>query len=322
MVGGYDFSKSQFNRAVQAVRQPGSVFKPIIYATAINEGFSPASIVIDSPIIFKEKDHAFEKWKPVNFEKIFYGPTPLRTALAHSRNIVTVKLLQQVGIHSAIQMARNLGISSHLEGNLSIALGSSGVTLHELASAYSAFANHGVRVEPQGIRHIINRNGETLFTERRVESQPLSSGVAYMITSLLQSVVEDGTAKKVQSLKRPVAGKTGTTNNYKDAWFMGYTPELLTGVWVGKDKDEPLGVNETGSRTAIPIWLQYMRKVLAGTPIQNFPVSEEIVFAKINPKSGKLTNFDDPNGHFEVFLTSQLPEEHLDPVEIKVDDTF
>jgi penicillin-binding protein 1A len=322
MVGGYDFSKSQFNRAVQAVRQPGSVFKPIIYATAINKGFSPASIIIDSPIIFKEKDHAFEKWKPVNFEKIFYGPTPLRTALAHSRNIVTVKLLQQVGIHSAIQMAQNLGISSHLEKNLSIALGSSGVTLYELASVYSTFANQGVRVEPQGIRHIINRNGETLLTERRVESQPLSSGVAYVITSLLQSVVEEGTAKKIQALKRPAAGKTGTTNNYKDAWFMGYTPELLTGVWVGKDKDEPLGVNETGSRTAIPIWLQYMKKVLAGTPIQNFPVSEEIVFSKINSKSGKLTNSDDPDGRFEVFLTSQLPEEHLDSEEIKVKDTF
>jgi penicillin-binding protein 1A len=322
MVGGYDFSKSQFNRAVQAVRQPGSVFKPIIYATAINEGFSPASIIIDSPIIFKEKDHAFEKWKPVNFEKIFYGPTPLRTALAHSRNIVTVKLLQQVGIHSAIQMAQDLGISSHLEKNLSIALGSSGVTLYELASAYSAFANQGVRVEPQGIRHIINRNGETLLTERRVESRPFSRGVAYIITSLLQSVVEEGTAKKIQSLKRPVAGKTGTTNNYKDAWFMGYTPELLTGVWVGKDKDESLGVNETGSRTAIPIWSQYMSRVLTGTPIQNFPVSEEIVFAKINPKSGKLTSSDDSSGHFEVFLTNQLPEEHLGSEEIKVDSTF
>ena len=322
MVGGYDFSKSQFNRAVQAVRQPGSVFKPIIYATAINEGFSPASIIIDSPIIFKEKDHAFEKWKPVNFEKIFYGPTPLRTALAHSRNIVTVKLLQQVGIHSAIQMARNLGISSHLESNLSIALGSSGVTLYELASAYSTFANQGTRVEPQGIRYIINRDGETLFTGRRVESQPLSSGVAYMVTNLLQSVIEEGTAKKIQSLKRAAAGKTGTTDNYKDAWFMGYTPELLTGVWVGKDKGEPLGVNETGSRTAIPIWLQYMRKVLAGAPIQNFSVSEEIVFTKINPKSGKLTNSDDPEGRFEVFLTNQLPEEHLDSEEIKVGNTF
>jgi penicillin-binding protein 1A len=143
-----------------------------------------------------------------------------------------------------------------------------------------------------------------------------------MITSLLQSVVEEGTAKKIQSLKRPAAGKTGTTNNYKDAWFMGYTPELLTGVWVGKDKDESLGVNETGSRTAIPIWLQYMRKALAGAPIQNFPVSEEIVFAKTNPKSGKLTNSDDPDGHFEAFLTSQLPEEHLDSEEIKVEDTF
>ncbi|KMP10337.1 hypothetical protein UZ36_07945 [Candidatus Nitromaritima sp. SCGC AAA799-C22] len=322
MVGGYDFSKSQFNRAVQAIRQPGSVFKPIIYSAAINEGFSPASIIIDSPIIFKEKDHSFDKWKPVNFEEKFYGPTPLRTALAHSRNIVTVKLLQQIGIHNAIQMARNLGISSNLEGNLSIALGSSGVTLYELISAYSTFANQGIRIEPQGIRYIVNRNGETVFTGNRAESQPISSGIAYTITSLLQSVVEEGTARKIRALKRPVAGKTGTTNNYVDAWFIGYTPELLTGVWVGNDKDESLGVNETGSRAAIPIWLDYMKKALAGTPVSNFPVSDEIVFAKINSESGKLTDSDDAESRFEIFLKDRLPEKHSVSPEIKTENTF
>ena len=322
LIGGYDFSKSQFNRAVQAIRQPGSVFKPIIYATAINEGFSPASIIIDSPIIFKEKDHSFEKWKPVNFEEKFYGPTPLRTALAHSRNIVTVKLLQQIGTHSAIQMARNLGISSRLESNLSIALGSSGVTLFELVSAYSTFANQGTRVEPQGIRYIMNRNGEILFTAKRKETQPISSGVAQIITSLLQSVVQEGTAKKVRSLGRPTAGKTGTTNNYVDAWFLGYTPKLLTGVWVGNDKDEPLGRNETGSRAAIPIWLEYMMGALANTPVYNFPVSNETVFTKVNPESGKLTSSEDPEGHFELFLKHQLPDKHTISSEIKAENTF
>lgn len=322
MIGGYDFSKSQFNRAVQAIRQPGSVFKPIVYAAAISKGFSPGSIIIDSPVIFKEKDHSFEKWKPVNFEEKFYGPTPLRTALAHSRNIVTVKLLQKIGTRSVIQMAKNLGINSRMENNLSIALGSSGVSLYELVSAYSPFANHGKRIEPQGIRYIVNRNGKTLFTESRKESQPISSGMANIITSLLRSVVEEGTAKKVRSLGRPTAGKTGTTNNYVDAWFLGYTPKLLTGVWVGKDNDEPLGVNETGSRTAIPIWLEYMKGALANTPAYNFPVSPEAVFLKVNPKSGNLTNSNDPEGHFEIFLKDYLPDRHTESAEIITDNTF
>ncbi len=285
LIGGYDFSKSQFNRAIQAVRQPGSVFKPIVYATAFSKGYSPASIIIDSPIIFKEKDHAFDKWKPVNFEKKFYGPTPLRKALAHSRNIVTVKLLQKIGTRSVIQMAKNLGIKSRLENNLSIGLGSSGITLQELVSAYSSFANSGIRVEPQSIRYVENRNGKILYKNNQKQTQPITSGVAQMITSLLQSVVQEGTAKKVRSLNRPTAGKTGTTNNYIDAWFLGFTPKLITGVWVGKDNVEPLGRNETGSRTAIPIWLDYMKGALLNEPIHNFPVSPETIYAKINPQT-------------------------------------
>ncbi len=319
MIGGYDFSKSQFNRSVQAIRQPGSVFKPIVYAAAISKGFSPASIIIDSPIIFKEKDHSFDKWKPVNFEKKFYGPTPLRKALAHSRNIVTVKLLQKIGTRSVIKMARNLGINSRLENNLSIGLGSSGVTLHELVSAYSAFANHGIRVESQGIRYIENRDGEILFKENQIKTQPISSGMARIITSLLESVVQRGTAKKVRSLGRPTAGKTGTTNNYIDAWFLGYTPKLLTGVWVGKDNVDPLGKNETGSRTAIPIWLDYMKSALSETPIFNFPVTTETVFAKINPDTGRLTGSEDPKGYFEIFLKDNLPNKQNSQPEIMID---
>ncbi len=309
MVGGYDFTKSQFNRAVQAIRQPGSAFKPIIYAAAIEQGFNPASIIIDSPIIFKEKEDAFDKWKPVNFEEKFYGPTPLRTALTHSRNVVTVKLLQNIGVERAIQMARNLGISSRMSKNLSIALGSSGVTLFELTSAYSTFANMGQRINPIAVRLIENREGEVLYTAQPNITQPISSGVAYTITSLLQSVVESGTGKKVKVLNRPVAAKTGTTNNYVDAWFIGYTPEVVTGVWVGKDEDEPLGVNETGSRAAIPIWLDYMQKTLEGVPVRNFPVSDEIVFMKINPESGKGAHFEEAGAKFEIFIDNKIPEE-------------
>ena len=322
MIGGYDFSRSQFNRAVQAVRQPGSVFKPIVYATAIEKGFSPASIIIDSPIIFKEKDHSFDKWKPVNFENKFYGPTPLRKALAHSRNIVTVKLLQKIGTSSVIKMARNLGIKSRMENNLSIGLGSSGVTLQELVSAYSAFANHGIKVESKGIRYVENRNGKVLFKESQNKTQPISNGIASVITSLLQSVVKEGTAKKVRALERPTAGKTGTTNNYIDAWFLGYTPKLLTGVWVGKDDVEPLGKNETGSRAALPIWLEYMKRALKGTPIHNFRTTYETVFTKINPDTGNLTDAEDPKGYFEIFLKDKLPAKQNNATKVLIDKAF
>ena len=315
MVGGYNFSKSQFNRTVQAIRQPGSAFKPIIYASAIKEGFTPANIVIDSPIIFKEKVNAFDQWKPVNFEKKFYGPTSLRTALTHSRNIVTVKLLQKIGVGRAIQMARDLGISSPIANNLSIALGSSGVTLLDLTSAYSSFANQGERVSPTAVRLIENRKGELLYAAQPQVSNPISSGLAYTITSLMQSVVQNGTAKKVKVLNRPIAAKTGTTNNNIDAWFIGFSPEIVTGVWVGKDNYEPLGINETGSRAAIPIWLQYMKYVLRDTPKLNFPIPRDVVFTKINPETGDKANFAAPGSRFEVFMENFDEEVYEDELE-------
>jgi len=322
MIGGYDFAKSEFNRAVQAIRQPGSAFKPIIYAAAIKDGYSPSSIIIDSPIIFKEKENAFDKWKPVNFEEKFYGPTSLRTALTHSRNVVTVKLMQSIGIKGTINLAKSLGITSNMEPNLSISLGSSGLTLYQLTSAYSAFANNGTLIKPSAIRNIQNRKGEILYTSSPEITQPISSGTAYTVTSLLQSVVEHGTGKKVKALNRPVAGKTGTTNNYVDAWFMGYTPELVTGVWVGKDKDESLGRNETGSRAAIPIWLQFMQEALANTPITNFEVPSEVQFLRIQPESGEPAVFEEPGSKFELFLQDYLPESEQAFPEIALEDTL
>ena len=322
MVGGYDFQKSQFNRSVQAIRQPGSAFKPIIYAAAINEGYSPSSIIIDSPIIFKEKQDAFDKWKPVNFEEKFYGPTSLREALAHSRNVVTVKLMQKIGIKSTIRLAKSLGISSKLEENLSISLGSSGMTLYDLVSAYSAFANMGNRIKPTVIRSIKSRREEVLFSSIPEITQPISPGTAHIITSLMESVVKNGTAKKVKALKRPVAGKTGTTNNYVDAWFMGYTPDLVTGVWVGKDKDEPLGRNETGSRAAIPIWLQFMQEALANKPIINFPVPSDIQFLKVQSKSGEPAKFGDIDSNFEIFSQEFLPKKEQPFTSIFQEENF
>ena len=323
MVGGYDFSKSQFNRATQAIRQPGSAFKPIIFATAIQDGFNPASIIIDSPIIFKEKEDTFGKWKPVNFEKKFYGPTSLRTALTHSRNVVTIKLLQSTGVPKAIQMARRLGITTQLSNNLSIALGSSGVTLYELVSAYAIFANQGVRLPPGPIRYIKDRNDEILYTYEPVGETVISSGMAYMITSLMESVVQHGTAHIIkETLNRPIAGKTGTTNDYNDAWFIGFSPDLVTGVWVGKDEDESLGVNETGTRTAIPIWLKYMQEALKDVPIKSFPIPNDVTYVKVNQKTGEETTFDDPDGRFEIFLNENLPEKSTSAINPLEENTF
>ena len=323
MVGGYDFSKSQFNRATQAVRQPGSAFKPIIFATAIEDGFTPASIIIDSPVIFKEKEDTFGKWKPVNFEKKFYGPTSVRTALTHSRNVVTIKLLQNTGVPKAIQMARRLGITTDLSNNLSIALGSSGVTLYELVSAYSIFANQGVRLPPVPIRYIKDRDDEVLYTYEPMGEPVISTGMAFMVTSLMESVVQHGTAHIIyETLNRPIAGKTGTTNDYNDAWFIGFSPELATGVWVGKDEDASLGVNETGTRTAIPIWLKYMKEALKDVPVKSFPVPHDVTFIKINQETGLETTFDDPNGRFEVFLNDNLPEKNNSGINPLEENTF
>ncbi len=323
MVGGYDFSKSQFNRATQAVRQPGSAFKPIIYATAIQDGYTPASIIIDSPVIFKEKEDTFDKWKPVNFEKKFYGPTSVRTALTHSRNVVTIKLLQNTGVPKAIQMARRLGITTDLANNLSIALGSSGVTLYELVSAYSIFANQGVRVPPVPIRIIKDRNDEILYIYEPMGEPVISPGVAYVITNMMESVVRHGTAHVItETLHRPIAGKTGTTNDYNDAWFIGFSPELVTGVWVGKDMDESLGINETGTRTAIPIWTMFMEGALRNLPVKSFPVPNDVTFVKINPETGQETDFDDPKGRFEVFLNENLPDGSLVDVSPLEENTF
>lgn len=309
MVGGYDFSRSQFNRAMQAIRQPGSAFKPIIFATAISEGYTPASIIIDSPIIFKDKDGGFDdKWKPSNYEEKFYGPTSLRTALSHSRNVVTIKLLQEIGVRKTIEMAKKFGITSRLEENLSIALGSSGLTLYELTSAFSIFANSGKKITPVAVRYIKDRNGEVIYTSKPEISDIIPSGVAYVVTSMLESVVQEGTAVKIKALKRPVAGKTGTTNNFVDAWFIGYSPELLTGVWVGKDKDEPLGINETGARTAIPIWMDYMKEALEGVTIKDFVPPPDVTFVKTHRESDKAANFDDSDAVYEVFLNDNLPE--------------
>ncbi len=309
MVGGYDFNKSQFNRAIQARRQPGSSFKPIVYASALEKGYTPATIVLDSPVVLQgaEKDNL--KWKPENYEEKFFGPTRIRTALAHSRNLVTIKITKDLGVKSIINFARRLGVKSPLARDLSLALGSSATTLREITSIYCTFANQGKAIEPHGIRYIQNREGEIIEERRREAKQVMSPENAYLMTSLLQSVVKEGTGKKVAALGRPVAGKTGTTNDCVDAWFIGFTPDLAAGVWVGQDKNEPLGVRETGARAAIPIWLDFMKDAHKKKPISDFPVPPGLVFKKIDEKTGLLAHFGEPY-LFECFLPQTAPVQY------------
>ncbi len=305
MVGGLDFRKSQFNRAVQARRQPGSAFKPIIYVAALDKGYTPVSVFIDSPVVYEIPGQ--DKWKPSNYEKKFFGPTLLRTALIKSRNVVTVKVLQEIGVQYAIDYARKLGFESDLVGNLSLALGSSDVTLLELVRAYSAFCEGGELVEPICVTKVVDRDGKVLEENLPRRKQVISPETAAIMTSLLQGVVNSGTGRKIKALNRPVAGKTGTTNDLKDAWFVGYTPEYITGVWVGFDDHRAMGRFETGARAAGPIWLNFMQSMLKDQPIRDFPLPEGVVFAKINPESGKLAGPEDRDAVFECFQAGTEP---------------
>jgi len=324
MVGGRDFKKSQFNRATQARRQTGSAFKPIVYASALDKGFTPASIIVDSPIVFEWGD---KRWKPKNFEGKFSGPTTLRNALTHSINIVTVKIAQEVGVDYIRDYAKKLGISSPLYNNLSMALGSSSVSLYELTKTYGVFANQGNVFKPIFIKKILDRDGNLLeenlplfyFKESPEEDQILTSQTAFLMTYLLKGVVQHGTGWRARSLGRPVAAKTGTTDQFMDAWFIGYTPELITGVWVGFDDERSLGENETGARAASPIWVSFMSKVLKNKPIKDFPVPEGVEFMKIDPKTGQVSLENE--GILECFREGTGPPQKA-PSPIKTSTDF
>ncbi|UCD33225.1 MAG: penicillin-binding protein 1A [Desulfobacterales bacterium] len=309
MVGGKNFNVSQFNRAIQSRRQPGSAFKPIIYAAAIDKGYTPATTIIDSPIVFEDRERDFT-WKPKNYKERFYGPTLLRVALAKSRNVVTIKILRDIGVDYAVDYAKRLGITSDLSRNLSIALGSSGVSLLDLTKAYSVFNNSGYLVEPIFITKIVDRNGTVIEKAKSVREKVIESTTAYMMTNLLEGVVNHGTGHRIKALKRPVAGKTGTTNDLYDAWFLGYTPRYTTGTWVGFDEERSLGEGETGSRAASPIWLGFMKRILSDKPIRVFHVPEGIVFSKIDADTGLLPIPESENTIFECFKDGTVPTEY------------
>ncbi len=333
MVGGYKFGKNQFNRAIQSKRQPGSAFKPIIYAAALDKGMTAASIILDSPIIFRQ--FAQKTWKPENYEEHFYGPTTLRDGLVHSRNVVTVKILRSIGIPYVIKYARKLGITSTLNPNLSLALGASGVSLRELTKAYGVFARGGWTFRPLFVEKIVDRDG-TVLEENPPETnrpsvsegtetseaqkgytpggdskrprQVVSAQTSYILTNILEDVVRRGTGWRAKALGRPCAGKTGTTSSFRDAWFMGYTPQILTGVWVGFDNEDSLGHAETGSRAACPIWTMYMKEAMKELPVKDFEVPPGIVFVRIDPKTGLLARPGTPHAYLECFKDGTEPK--------------
>ncbi len=318
MVGGSDFTKTQYNRAVQAKRQPGSAFKPIIYSAAFDKGFTPATIIMDTPIVFEDSANALQ-WRPRNYDERFGGPTTVRKALAKSRNVVTIKILKKIGIGYCIDYARKLGITTPLAHDLSLALGSSAVTLYDLTSVYSVFANLGKRAKPVFITKIIDKDGNVIEDNAPEVKEVISPQTAYLMTKMLEGVIENGTGWRARSLGRPAAGKTGTTNGLNDAWFLGYLPNITAGVWVGYDNEKKLGRHETGSRAALPIWLSFMKAATKDKPVEDFPVPDGIEFARIDADTGLLATPYTEHAIFEVFKTGTAPKETAPP---PVDETL
>lgn len=304
MVGGYDFSKSEYNRTLLAKRQPGSAFKPVIYATAMDSGYTPASIIIDEPVTYMGGPRG--EWSPENYDNEYHGPTRLREALMYSRNVVTVKLVDSLGIGTVKNYARTLGFQDDIPHNLSIALGSFNTTPLELAMVYSVFAGNGMKVQPSPIKFIVDDKGRVVESNDPAPEQVISSQTSFLITSMMEDVVRYGTGWRAKALGRPVAGKTGTTNDYKDAWFVGFSTNLTACVWVGFDNSKTLGSQETGARAALPIWVSFMKNALKGEP-EEFTQPEGIVSYFIDPESGLLSHTN--SGITEYFKDGSQPKE-------------
>ncbi len=312
MVGGYQFERSQFNRALLAIRQPGSAFKPIIYATAIDQGLTPATILLDAPVVYEQEEPG-KLWKPENYEKRFFGPVTLREALRHSRNSATIRLLEQIGIRHVVNFSRSVGIRSPLSPDLSLALGSSGVTLQELTATYGVFANQGLALKPYTTALIQDQQGNVLEQHVFEPRQVVSKETAYLITHMMMDVIQSGTGKRARAIGRPLAGKTGTTNSYRDAWFVGYAPNLATGVWVGFDSVGTLGKVESGARAALPIWTDFMAAALTLLPVRTFLLPEGIRFVEVDRQTGSFAGEPSEGTRTEVFADGTIPQRPAHP---------
>jgi penicillin-binding protein 1A len=324
LTGGFDFSRNKYNRATQSKRQPGSGFKPIIYTTALEEGYTPASLINDAPIVIDVAGQENE-WRPENYSKRFYGPTSLREAITHSRNIISIRLLQQIGIEKAVATAQRFGFNEQqLPKTLSLALGSGDATPLQMARVYATFANGGFLVSPYYIERIESNIGEVVYQAKPKMACPecnddeaakkiyapriIAPRINFLMNSLLRDVVQRGTAMAAKELGRQdLAGKTGTTNEQRDAWFNGFTSNNVATAWVGFDDFSPLGNLETGGVTALPMWIEFMRTALAGTPEKPLETSPGIIKAYINPSTGLLTPASNKNGKWEYFQEDHAP---------------
>ncbi|MGH8529352.1 MAG: penicillin-binding protein 1A [Nevskiales bacterium] len=319
LVGGFEFSRNKFNRAIQAQRQPGSSFKPFLYSAALDHGFTAASVVNDAPIVFEEA--GMEKaWRPVNYTGKFYGPTRLREGLAQSRNLVSVRLLMALGVDRLRDHAAKFALPrERMARNYSIALGTAVFTPLEMARAYAVFANGGFLVEPYLIAEIRDVAGAMVFqaaprqacvTCAAEEQAPraISAQNAYIMTSMLQDVIDHGTATTAKRLERTdLAGKTGTTNDFIDSWFAGFNADLVTVTWVGNDQLQSLGEKETGAKAALPIWMDFMAAVLHGTPPALQPQPAGLVAKLINPRNGRVSDSETEGAVYEIFMTARAP---------------
>lgn len=309
-VGGVDYAKSPYNRAFTAKRQPGSSIKPLIYAAALENGFTAATVMNDTAVAYNRGNG--EVWKPLNYGGEHFGDLSIRKALAHSNNVVTVKLLDSIGVSNFVDYAAKFGLALRKPNDLSLALGTEEVTLGELVTAYTPLANNGSRAEARTIIRIYDHNKQAWTENQPVVTAALAPATAYVTTDILKDVLTYGTAKSLRkfSQERPTAGKTGTTDDYKDAWFVGYTPQMVTGVWVGHDKPRSGGRGFTGGAIAAPIWGQYMRTAQAGKPVVDFQRPETVVSVTIDPTTGKLANPECPTKRDELFINGTEPGEY------------
>jgi penicillin-binding protein 1A len=308
MIGGRDFTVSKFNRAVQAKRQAGSAFKPFVYTAAVDNGFSPGDVMVDAPIVVDD-DGSGNAWYPSNYDGKFDGPISLRKALALSKNLIAVKLIQSVGPSNVISYARKMGIKTSLPAVLSLALGSADVTLYDMVSAYGVFANRGVRVEPVMILKITDRAGTLMEETKPYAEEVLSPQTAYIMANMMKTVLDGGTAysARLSGFTKPASGKTGTTNDYTDTWFIGYTPDLVCGVWVGFDQKKMIYEGATGANMALPAWTEFMKLATARSSGADFPVPSGISSATVCTESGLLATPACPKVRPEVYIKANVP---------------
>jgi penicillin-binding protein 1A len=309
LVGGYDFDESPFNRAVQATRQVGSAFKPVVYGAALQRrAVTPATVLLDQPVTFPM--HGGETWQPRNYDGRYLGPLTMRTALARSRNVVAVRVLDLIGIDAAQGFARQLGVTSDLTDNLTLALGSAELSPLEITNAFSTIAADGLSADPIFIVRVTDSRGNVLYEPGSEPVQTVDPDLNWLLTSMMRSVVERGTATRAQAVGHPVAGKTGTTNGARDAWFLGFSRHIVAGVWVGRDDNVELGRGETGGGTALPIWVDFMTRAHEGREVRDFPSPPPgIERVAIDPSTG-LRARDGQESYMEYFLTGTVPAEY------------